>query len=75
MSLVGELFIFKVPKDSLKTLILNYGGYAHGTLREHGSITLKDMNKCTNTEYALRPTFNDKCWNAMRKFRILENKL
>lgn len=72
----GELYVFQVPKEEIKTLILAYGGYAHGTIKEHGKMTFDSLNDETNTiEYALRPCINDKCWNALLPFRISEYEL
>jgi hypothetical protein len=72
----GELFIFKIDKDSIKKLIIEYGGYAHGTKKENGEITDDSINDETKIkEYALRTSFNDKCWNELLKFRILEEDL
>ena len=69
----GELYVFKVPKLDIKNLVISYGGYAHGTIKEHGKITiesLKDENIIK--EYALRPIINDGCWNALMEFRVPE---
>ena len=72
VNLEGELYIFKVTKDEIKKLIVLYGGYAHGTIKEHGEINLNiDINK----EYVIRPTINDKCWNSLLNFRVNENDL
>jgi hypothetical protein len=72
----GELYIFKVPKAEIKTLIVSYGGYAHGTLKEHGPITIDSLNdEKSMKEYALRPSLNDKCWSALMPFRIPETAL
>tara|TARA_B110000285_G_C14526260_1_gene338825 strand:- start:226 stop:441 length:216 start_codon:yes stop_codon:yes gene_type:complete len=68
---MGELFIFKLNKENLKSLIVNYGGYAHGTIGELGKITIEDLNDVTNQkEYAIRPKYGDKCWNELLEFRI-----
>ena len=68
---LGELFIFKLNKENLKSLIVNYGGYAHGTIGELGKITIEDLNDVTNQkEYAIRPKYGDKCWNELLEFRI-----
>lgn len=68
---LGELFIFKLTKDDIKSLILNYGHYAHGNISKLGQITEDDLNDVNNNkEYALRPKYNDKCWNALLQFRI-----
>ena len=72
----GTLYIFKVPKKQIKKIIVLYGGYAHGTIKEHGIITMNSLNnKSIVKEYALRPTINDKCWKALMTFHINENKL
>lgn len=70
---LGELYIFKLNKENIKPLILNYGGYAHGTIGELGEITIEDLNDTNNQkEYALRPKYGDKCWIELLKFRIDE---
>jgi hypothetical protein len=72
----GELYIFNIPKKDIKTIILSYGGYAHGTIKEHGAITVESLNDEKSTkEYALRPKINDNCWKALLPFRILEKDL
>lgn len=67
---LGELFIFKLNKLNIKKLILKFGGYAHGTIKKLGIITSKDLNYKNTKEYAIRPTYGDKCWNELMKFRI-----
>lgn len=72
----GELYIFKVPKSDIKNLVMSYGGYAHGTMKEHGPITMESLNDEKNTkEYALRTKVNDKCWDALMAFRVSENDI
>ena len=67
----GELFIFKLDKDNIKSLILKYGGYAHGTIGELGKITIDDLNNSNNQkEYALRPKYGDTCWKELLNFRV-----
>jgi hypothetical protein len=73
---MGELYIFAVSKEDIKKLLISYGGYAHGTIKENGNITLETLNnKNNNKEYALRPTINDKCWNALMTYRLNETSL
>jgi hypothetical protein len=73
LDILGELFIFKLNKTNIKPLILKYGGYAHGTIGEHGKITMDDLNDINNQkEYAIRPKYGDKCWNELLRFRINE---
>lgn len=72
----GELYIFRVSKTDIKNIIVSYGGYAHGTNKEHGAITIDSLNDETSTKlYALRPTMNDECWKALMVFRISESDL
>lgn len=72
----GELYIFKVPKEDIKKIILRFGGYAHGTLKELGDITTESLNDEKSTkEYALRPTINDACWKELIQFRVPESEL
>jgi len=67
----GELYIFKVPKKDIKKIVVSSGGYAHGTIQEHGKITIETLNDDKSTkEYALRPTINDACWKALIPFKV-----
>ena len=69
----GELYIFRVPKKDMLVLLSSYGGYAHGTNKEHGKISATSFDH--TKEYALRPAYNDKCWQALLPFRISEAAL
>lgn len=72
----GELYIFSVPKNDMLALIAKYGGYAHGTIKEHGTITIADLNDEKNKkEYAIRPSYGDKCWLDIMTFRVIEESL
>jgi hypothetical protein len=72
----GCLYIFKISKSDMLQLIVSYGGYAHGTVKVHGKITADSVNDKKNTkEYAIRPTINDACWQALLRFRISESEL
>ena len=68
----GELFVFRVPKEEIKKLIVSHGGYAHGTVKEHGEITLENLGK---KEFAIRPRYGDNCWKELLNFRVLESEL
>ena len=71
---LGELFIFKINKEILRNLILNHGGYAHGTIAQLGSITIQDLEDSNNDkEYAIRPSYGDKCWQALLPHRVQED--
>lgn len=66
----------KVPKSDIKKLVVSYGGYAHGTIKEHGIITNDSINDELSTkEYAIRPTINDECWKKLMEFRVQESKI
>jgi len=70
---LGELYIFKLKKENIKPLILKYGGYAHGTIRKLGEITIEDLNDTDNQkEYSIRVKYSDKCWIELLNFRIDE---
>ena len=72
----GDLYIFKVPKEPLKQILLSHGGYAHGTKKEHGPITLEQLHQETNMkEYSLRPSYKDACWKDLEPFRISESEI
>ncbi len=73
----GSLFIFKVSKEDMNKLLVSHGSYAHGTKKEHGTIiTLEELNDDTNKkEYALRPSYNDRCWKDLLPHQITEAQL
>ncbi len=72
----GELFIFKIRKENLYSILNDYGAYAHGTISKLGNITLEDLKKDNNTkEYCLRPKYGSELWNELVKFRISESDL
>ena len=72
----GDLYVFRVPKVDMCSVILNYGGYAHGTNSEHGRINMESLQDPTSKkEYAIRPSFGDACWRDLLKFRISEEDL
>ena len=70
----GELYVFHVPKSEIKKIVVSFGGYAHGTNKEHGVITTESLDTSMK-EYAIRPTINSPCWNALMMFRISESSL
>jgi hypothetical protein len=73
LHILGELFIFRLNKDSIKDVILKYGGYAHGTKQQLGPITLEKLeDKTNNNEYAIRPIYGDNCWRCLLKYRTHE---
>jgi hypothetical protein len=72
----GDLYIFKISKKEIKNIVVSYGGYAHGTIKEHGKITIDSLNDNKSIkEYVLRPSINDNCWKALLPFKISESEL
>jgi hypothetical protein len=70
---LGELYIFQLNKEEIKQLIIQYGNYAHGTIKKLGKITIEDLNEVDNKkEYSLRPKYGDKCWIELLQFRVNE---
>lgn len=67
----GELYIFRLKKEQLREAIAQYGGYAHGTVKKLGAITMDDLlNGDNDKEYALRPKYGDACWNYLLQYRV-----
>jgi hypothetical protein len=71
----GELFIFRLSKDQIKNIIMSYGTYAHGTIKNNGKITPESFISENNKEYAIRVKYGDKCWNDLIKYKINDNEL
>ena len=67
---LGDLYVFHVGHDAMKTLLQHHGSYAHGTIEKHGAITREDLDCPTNMkEYALRPRYGDACWQQLLAFQ------
>ncbi len=75
----GELYVFQLSKASMVEMLAQFGSYAHGTIKEHGPITLESiresMESKSGVEYALRPTYGDACWNRLGDFLIAEENI
>ena len=50
---IGKSYIFKIPSKDVYQLIVEFGGYAHGTVKKLGKITHENL-KGRGCEYALR---------------------
>lgn len=73
---LGELYIFKIPTTEMKKIVVMYGGYAHGTTKELGKITLDSINdESSMKEYVIRPSIHDNCWKELMMFRVFEPNL
>lgn len=74
----GEAFLFKVPSNVIYELVLEYGGYTHGTVKRNGVITAESIrDKSTDFEYSLSadPNANDnskskKLWDELMKYSV-----
>ena len=73
---LGQLYIFYLTESNMIEILLKHGQYAHGTMNQHGPITIENLlNKEKLMEYSLRPKFGDSCWNDLLKYRTSENQL
>mgnify|MGYP001284468041 FL=1 len=73
---IGKAYIFKVPAEKIYGLLPEYGGYAHGTVKELGKITCDNI-KGRGCEFALRPNPNapdgtkkKRLWNELLKYEV-----
>ena len=73
---LGRVYIFEIPHEKIVDMILNYGDYAHGTIKKQGEITLENMQK-NMYEYSLRVNLlNDKgkkIWNELLNYETTSN--
>lgn len=75
----GKAYIFKIPSSFLYELIIKYGGYAHGTRKKLGEISIHNI-KGNNYEYAIRCDPNKKngknydIWKELLKFEVNYNE-
>jgi len=69
---IGKGHIFKVPSEVMYRLVINYGGYAHGTCSVLGTITYDNI-KGRNCEYALRCDPNTKKGKSYDLWKELKN--
>lgn len=72
----GDIYVFKLKKDDMKHLVLQYGTYSHGTISKLGKITKESLDSTNNDcEYSLRPSIDSKCWNDLLQFKTLNCKV
>jgi hypothetical protein len=67
---------FLLNKNQMKEMIVNYGGYAHGTKSEKGKV-IDNINNA-DIEYALRPNIKSKdnsMWKKLCSFEIKEEDI
>ena len=78
----GEAYIFKVPSDKIYDLVLEYGGYTHGTVKRNGVITAESIrDKSTDFEYSLSADSNasnssksKKLWIELMEYSVPYSK-
>jgi|UniRef100_A0A6C0IQR4 hypothetical protein len=73
---LGKAHIMKIPSSELYKIVVDYGGYAHGTTDILGAIT-KDNMKGRGCEYALRcnpnskeNTKSDELWKKLLTYEV-----
>ena len=75
---VGKAYILKIPSNDMYNLVVEYGGYAHGTCEKLGNITINNI-KGRNCEYALRCDPNNKngknyeLWKKLMNYEVSYN--
>lgn len=73
---IGKAYILKIPSSIIRNLIIKFGTYAHGTIKELGEIKDNIKKKDSNCEYALRCDPNAKkgknieLWNELKKYEV-----
>lgn len=74
----GEAHVFKVPSEKIYELVLEYGGYTHGTVKRNGVITAESIrDKTTDFEYSLsadpnspNSTKSKKLWLELLEYSV-----
>tara|TARA_B100001175_G_C18964359_1_gene382155 strand:- start:194 stop:469 length:276 start_codon:yes stop_codon:yes gene_type:complete len=74
----GKAYIFKIPSKKIYDLVLEYGGYTHGTIERNGPITIDSIkDKKRDFEYSLSANPNARegtkskiLWNELIKYSI-----
>jgi hypothetical protein len=78
----GVARLFKIPAKKMYELVVQYGGYTHGTIKKNGDITKKSVTNKNNThEYSLTPnpgsppnTKSNKLWREFLKYVVTYDK-
>ena len=68
----GELYVFRLNKNDLKNIVLQFGGMP---MVQYTNLAKSqgDLDDTSNDkEYAIRPKFGDKCWQALLAHRVHE---
>lgn len=78
----GKAYIFKIPSNIIYDLVVDYGGYTHGTVSKNGIISKNSIgDKSKLYEYSLSPDPNaengnksKKLWNEFLKYEVNYSK-
>lgn len=72
---LDKLEAFLLKKNYVKLAIYKFGGYAHGSIKTQGKITLKNIFN-NSYEYAIRPNVikNDAAIKYFRKYNLLNKE-
>jgi hypothetical protein len=74
----GEAYVFKIPAEVIYELVVDYGGYTHGTVSKNGIVTKESISdKNTRHEYSLTADPNATYGTKSRKLwdRFIEYKV
>ena len=74
----GEAYLFKIPAEVIYELVVDYGGYTHGTVSKNGVVTKESISdKNTKYEYSLtadpNATYGTKArelWDKLLVFKV-----
>ena len=72
---IGKSYLFKIPSNDVYELIVEFGGYAHGTVKKLGKITRENL-KGRGCEYALRVSphckgkKNNALWQRLLSYEV-----
>lgn len=69
----GDLYIFYIDKASMKNIIIEYGQYAHGTIKENGKISATNLKD--DKEYALRVSYGSPLWSKLCEYKLTNSDL
>lgn len=69
----GDLYIFYIDKASMKNIVIEYGQYAHGTIKENGPICTDNIK--ADKEYALRVSYESPLWKKLCEYRLTNSDL
>lgn len=69
----GELYTFCIDKASMKNILIEYGQYAHGTIKENGVICADNIRE--DKEYALRVSYDSSLWKKLCEYKLTNSDL